>query len=73
MAGSATLVGPLQSFRDVGTGAAYHGFEASLTFDVPAGQVVSVDVPERLGVAITRMARGDVHPSTGTVLLLGRG
>lgn len=70
--GSATRVGPLLSFVDVGTATAYYGFEASLSFDVFAGQVVSVDVPERLGVAITRMVRGEVEPTTGTVFLLGR-
>ncbi|MBX7161789.1 MAG: hypothetical protein K1X95_15995 [Acidimicrobiia bacterium] len=65
-------MGPLLSFIDVGTGSAYYGFEASLSFDVYAGQVVSLDVPERLGVTIARMVRGEVEPTTGSAFLLGR-
>lgn len=72
MTGSATRVGPLLSFMDVGTATAHYGFEPSLSFDVYAGQVVSLDVPERLGVTITRMVRGEVEPTSGTVFLLGR-
>lgn len=44
MAGSVARVGPLLSFVEVGMERAYYGYEPSLTFDVYAGQVVSVDV-----------------------------
>lgn len=72
MGDAGTRVGPLLSFTEVGTERKYFGFDVSITFDLYGGQVLAIDVPERLALSMVRMCRRDVAPARGAIFLLGR-
>lgn len=72
MGEAATRVGPVLSFAEVGTERKYFGFDVSLSFDLYCGQVLAIDVPERLALSLVRMTRREVSPARGEIFLLGR-